>query len=174
MPERVVQERNLAGTPRRGSGLAGRPSHGTTLELADPKAELARTRASRCWLPRRPQKFLPPNPGSAQKRARSTARRVVVFAAPNLWFIDRFRLPTTTRYPPMWLFSSAMQVCLSVARLGKQHEQDGTRQGARDRHPGHNLDVTVEALPRIASSRIPAVLAERSEFLLSVENKPHS
>jgi endonuclease/exonuclease/phosphatase family metal-dependent hydrolase len=42
--------------------------------------------------------------------------RVVVFAASNLLFTGRFRLPTTIRYPSMWLLSSAVHVPPSVLR----------------------------------------------------------
>ena len=36
--------------------------------------------------------------------------RVVLFAASNLLFTVRFRLPTIIRYPSMWLLSSAIEV----------------------------------------------------------------
>lgn len=42
--------------------------------------------------------------------------RAVVFAASNLLFTVRFRLPTIIRYPSMWLLSSAIHVPPSVRR----------------------------------------------------------
>ena len=42
--------------------------------------------------------------------------RVVVFAASNLLFTVRFRLPTIIRYPSMWLLSSAIYVPPSLRR----------------------------------------------------------
>ncbi len=44
--------------------------------------------------------------------------RVVVFAASNLLFTVRFRLPTIIRYPSMWLLSSAIPPSVRSPFLG--------------------------------------------------------
>ncbi len=82
--------------------------------------------------------------------------RVVVFAASNLLFTVRFRLPTIIRYPSMWLLSSAIEVPRPFAV-------------PRSR-PRRYRQISA----RKASYRILASIAERPEFLLSVENKTHS
>jgi|ERR1700720_317760 len=68
--------------------------------------------------------------------------RVVVFAASNLLFTVRSRLPIIIRCPPMWLFSSAIHVPPSVGRASTSRR---TSFGLLDLHLGHSLDVTVKS-----------------------------
>lgn len=97
--------------------------------------------------------------------------RVVVFAASNLLFTVRFRLPTIIRYPSMWLLSSAIRVPPSAGRASTSRR---TSFGLLDLVPRSQPRRYRQISVMDASYRIHDLISERPEFLLSVENRTHS
>ena len=132
MQEQVSSKTKPAWALLRRIGFAGRHSPRTTVGVeGSSKAELVCIHASRCWLLRKQQKFLPPNPCPEQKPVKSHTRLAPIALrtnatfmmlksakkrASNLLFTVLFRLPIIIRYPSMWLLSSAIHVPPCVRR----------------------------------------------------------